>query len=286
MHLTDLSKVCDCICHFLLVAILYDYRQSFPTLKIIQYYLLNQKQVAKIGSSHSTWENIIFGVSQGCILGSLLIEVSLSDLFLEHKDCCFFNNADDATPYMTANNIAEELASITKKLYTWFANNQIKVNHDKRHLLLGTRREAIIEIANTTMQCCKSKKSIGKKLKSGEHIENIYRKASRKLNAFARLTNYAELPKRCILMNVFLRAQFNDCSVVWVFHTRSQRNKVNRLHERCLKIIYNDKHSRFEKLLVTDNSVCIHHNNIHIPATKMCSSPNGMSLEIMNETFR
>ena len=87
-------------------------------------------------------------------------------------------------------------------------------------------------------------------------------------------------------MKVFLRAQFNDCSVVWVFHTRSQRNKVNRLHERCLKIIYNDKHSRFEKLLVTDNSVCMHHNNIHTPATKMCSSPNGMSLEIMNETFR
>ena len=54
-----------------------------------------------------------------------------------------------------------------------------------------------------------------------------------------------ELPQRRILMNAFFKAQFNYCH-------------INRLHERCLRIIYNDKLSNFEELLNKDNSVSIH----------------------------
>ena len=63
-------------------------------------------------------------------------------------------------------------------------------------------------------------------------------------------------------MNAFSKAQFNYCPAVWMFHSRSLTNKINRLYERCLTIICNDKHSNFEELLVKDNSVSIHHNNI------------------------
>ena len=84
----------------------------------------------------------------------------------------------------------------------------------------------------------------------------------------------------------FFKAQFNYCPAVWMFHNRSWNNKINRLHERCLRIIYNDKHSNFEELLVKDNSVSIHHNNIHTLATEMYSVANGMSPEIMNDTFK
>ena len=54
-----------------------------------------------------------------------------------------------------------------------------------------------------------------------------------------------------------------------MFHNLSLKNKINRLHEQCLRIVYNDKHSNFEELLVKDNSVSIHHNNIHTLAIKM-----------------
>ena len=123
------------------------------------------------------------------------------------------------------------------------------------------------------------------KLKFDKHVENIFQKASKKLNALARVTNYMELPKRRILMNAFFKAQFNYCPAAWMFHNRSLNNKMNRLHERCLRIIYNDKHSNFEELLVKDNSVSIHHNNIHTLAIEMYKVANGMSPEIMNEIF-
>ena len=115
---------------------------------------------------------------------------------------------------------------------------------------------------------------------------NICQKANRKLKALARLTNYMELPKRRLLLNAFFKAQFNYCPVVWMFHSRSLNNKINRLHERCLRIIYNDKHSNFDVLLEKDNSVSIHHNNIYSLAIEMYKIANGISPEIMKDAFQ
>ena len=67
-----------------------------------------------------------------------------------------------------------------------------------------------------------------------------------------------------------------------MFHSRSLNNKINRLHDRCLRIIYNDKHSNFEELLVKDNSVSIHHNNIHTLPIEIYKLANGICPEIMN----
>ena len=80
---------------------------------------------------------------------------------------------------------------------------------------------------------------------------------------------YIELPKRQILIHVFLKAKFNYCPVIWMFYSRSWNDKINRLHERCLPIIYNDKRSSFEELLIKDNFVSVHHNNIHALAIEM-----------------
>ena len=113
--LTDLSKAFDCICHDLLVAKLHAYGLSLPALNMIQDHLLNRKQRTKIGSSYSLWENIIFGVPHKSILGLLLFNIFLCDLFLEHENFCYVNYADDTTPYIVANNTAEVLQKLTKE---------------------------------------------------------------------------------------------------------------------------------------------------------------------------
>ena len=94
-----------------------------------------------------------------------------------------------------------------------------------------------------------------------------------------------ELHKRRILMNAFFKAQFNYCPAIWMFHSHTVNSKINRLHERCLRIIYNNKLSNFEELLVEDNSVAINDNNIHAFAIEMYKVVNGMSPEIMIEVF-
>ena len=57
--------------------------------------------------------------------------------------------------------VIENLTNVTQKLFTWFANNQMKANHDKCHLLLSTQEEANIQIANTTIKCSQSEKILG-----------------------------------------------------------------------------------------------------------------------------
>ena len=261
--LTDLSKAFDCICHDLLIAKLNAYGLSLPALKLITDYLQNRKQRTKIGSIYSDWEDIISGVPQGSILGPLLFNIFLCDLFLEDENNYFANYADDTTPYSvgsTKTEVLENLSGITKKLFTWFANNQMKANDDKCHLLLSSPDDSsLIQIENSTIKCSKVKKLlevyIDYKLKFDIHVETICKKAHRKLSALSRITNYMELPKRRILMNAFFKAQFNYCPIIWMFHSRCLNNKINRLHERCLRMIYNDKISNFEELLTKDNSL-------------------------------
>ena len=71
-----------------------------------------------------------------------------------------------------------------------------------------------------------------------------------------------------------------------MFHSRSLNNKINRLHELCLRIIYNDKRSTFEEFLAKDNSVSVHQNNIHTIAIEMYKVISGISPEIINEVFK
>ena len=47
-----------------------------------------------------------------------------------------------------------------------------------------------------------------------------------------------------------------------MFHSRPTNSKINRLHERALRIVYDDDVSTFDQLLAMDKSFCIHHENI------------------------
>ena len=47
--------------------------------------------------------------------------------------------------------------------------------------------------------------------------------------------------KKLLLLNAFFITKFNYCQLVWMYYNRRKNNKINRLHERCLRLIYNDK---------------------------------------------
>ena len=86
-------------------------------------------------------------------------------------------------------------------------------------------------------------------------------------------------------MNAFFTSQFNYWPLTWIFHSRRLNNKINRLHERCLRLIYSDRISSYKELLDKDNSVPIHRKNLQKLAIEMFKTYTGMAPQITNEVF-
>ena len=76
-------------------------------LRFVHSYLKNRMQRTKINSEYSSWEEILFGIPQGSILGPLLFNIFLSDLFLLMENIDIGTYADDNTSYTTGNSMEE-----------------------------------------------------------------------------------------------------------------------------------------------------------------------------------
>ena len=221
-------------------------------LKIGLYYLL---LLCQNMSKYSSWEEILFGVPQGSILGPLLFNIFLCDLFFIMSKTEFASYADDNTPYNSGQNIDNVIRTLENdsvRLLKWFSNNQMKANKDKCHLLLRNKEKVTIKIGETEIKSSNCEKLLGIKIDNNltfnEHLNHIIDKASHKTNALSRVAPYMNESKKRILMNSFFWSQFSYCPLVWMFHSRALNNKINRLHERCLRIVYNDKKSTYEKI--------------------------------------
>ena len=86
-------------------------------------------------------------------------------------------------------------------------------------------------------------------------------------------------------MKSFITSQFGYCPLIWVFHGRTLNNTIKSVHERALRITYNDRKSSFEELLRKDNTVSIHHRKLQVLATEIFKIKNNMAPEILNEIY-
>ena len=100
-------------------------------------------------------------------------------------------------------------------------------------------------------------------------ISNICKKASAKVTVPARLVKLVPFERKQILMTSFIISQFSYCPQIWMFCSGKMNRKINYIHERALRLVYEDYTSSFNDLLVKDESVCIHHRNIQSVAIVM-----------------
>ena len=166
--------------------------------------------------------------------------------------------------------LLQNLVRDTSTLTKWFRDNYFKMDHDKCHLLACKHtKEVSIISENVIIYSSDSVKLLGitidKKLNFNDHISKLCKKVSTKLHA--------------------LESQFSYCPLVWMFHSRTLNNRINKLHERGLCLGYNDSHLTFEELLSKDNSYTIHHRNLQKLATEMYKIENNLSPSIMKTIF-
>ena len=95
----ELSKSFDCLQHNLLLAKLNAYGFDYKSIKLISSFLSNRKYRIKINSSFSEWKHLLIGVPQGSVLGPLLFNIYMCDLFLFMSESNVANYADNTTLY-------------------------------------------------------------------------------------------------------------------------------------------------------------------------------------------
>ena len=78
------------------------------------------------------------------------------------------------------------------------------------------------------------------KLTFENHINSICKKTRQKLNVLARITPYMNIKKRRIIMKSSVTSRFSYSQLIFMFHSRRLNNKRNSVHERALRITYQD----------------------------------------------
>ena len=89
------------------------------------------------------------------------------------------------------------------------------------------------------------------------HISSVCKKAARQLNALARISNYLDISARRMIYNSFVASNFNYCPLVWHFCGVSNNNKMEEIQERCLRIVYKDYDSSYDRLLKMANTTSL-----------------------------
>ena len=126
---------------------------------------------------------------------------------------------------------------------------------------------------------------IDSELSSDQHVSFICGKASKILHALGRIATFISFKKRRTVMKAFMESQFNYCPLMWMFHSRIMNNKINRIHERALRLVFSGHVSSFEELFKKDRSFSIHHRNIQSLTIELYKFFRGLSPTIMKNVF-
>ena len=145
----------------------------------------------------------------------------------------------------------------------WFEKNFMKLNTDKCHLLLSGTKYELSSPKTGNDKIWESKGvTTDNKFKFDDHTANTCFKAIQKLSALSRLARLLTFDGKPSFFKAFFEYHLKYCSLFWVFCSRRANNRINKLHERALRLAYDDCETSFSDLLPINCSFTVHHTNI------------------------
>ena len=147
----DLSKAFDGLPHCLTICKLHSYGVSREACTLIASYLRGRKQRIKLGNTRGEWTELLKGVPQGSILGPLIFNIFLNDIFYFVSKGDLYNYADDnciSVSHKDISVVSKQLECETQVMAKWFADNSMKANRDKFQgmVLPGNRKNTDVHV--------------------------------------------------------------------------------------------------------------------------------------------
>ena len=219
----------------------------------------------------------------------------MCDLFLFMSESNVANYADDTILYAREKklyDVQRKLESESLILFEWFHDNYHKANSGKSHVMLTTDNNNKLEInvKGSPISNEKTVKLLGvtvdNKLSFEPHFNLVCKRVSQKLHALARVSKFISKKKLRAIMKAFIMPQFSYCPLVWMCHSRTLNSKINKLDQKALRFVYDDRQLKLEELLDIDKSVTIYHRNLQVLATELYEVHHVLAPELMNDNFK
>ena len=221
----DLSKAFDCMPHELLVSKLEAYGVQPKSSKFILSYHSNRQQRVRVGEKCSSWQTTSKGVTQGSVLGPMLFNVFVNDLFYFVKTVLLTNYADDNTLYNANINfqiVKLHLEREAEKCIWWFAINCMKANPDKfQAILLNCESEGshCLYVNGCSIEPSEEVTLSGVRLDNrlvfNHHTNELCKKTGRQVNALKRLCHHISQDVRMAVFRAFILSNFQYCPAIW-----------------------------------------------------------------------
>lgn len=197
---------------------------------------------------------------QGSILGPILFNIFINDIFSVIEKSNLYNYADDNTLSYSSKDIEELKSTLTdesQNLINWFDENCMEANPDKFQILaVGAKTHKAkpnLVISNFTLEPEDSVKLLGIDidfaLSFDCHVKNIVNKAAKQVNVLRRLSKLLNSKSKLIIFHSFIISNFNFCPLAWHFCTAANTEKIEKIQKRALKFVYPNSDLSYEALL-------------------------------------
>ena len=238
-----------------------------------------------IGNSYSEWKIIKSGVPQGSIIGPLLFNIFINDLFYVIENCTLYNYADDNTlaySHHDTDVLTRSLEMDVRYVMDWFRVNCLVANPDKfQCITLGDQKESIkLNIEGVDITPSEKVKVLGitldNELEFDYHVSDICRKAARQLNVLKHVHQNFKEETRMMIYRSFILSNFNYCPIVWHFCGIQNTRKMEKIQERALRFVYKDFTSTYDQLLKKGTCDMLYVSRLKMMAVEVYKIVNGI----------
>ena len=245
-------------------------------------------------SSYSQRSEIKHGIPQGFTLGPLLFKI-YNALFFVIEKSDISNFADDNALYScgaSLKTVLENLLSIdARKLLYWFKINSMKTNPEKfQFMIVSKKTQQPQKHSVNTFTIAESDEveliglTIDKKLNLTKHIDKLCRNAQKKLHALRRIRKHLSLGKAKTLGNAFTDSQFNYAPLIWMFCRKGLYLKMQKIHHKTLKVIY-QSNKTYEETLELNETVSIHQQQLRFLVAEVYKSTSFLNPKFISSFF-
>ena len=173
-----------------------------------------------------------------------------------------------------------------RNLFYWFKINSLKANPGKFQLMILEKKKRLkySQRVKESIKECDEVELLGitidKALNFKKHIENLCRTAQYKLHALRRTRKYVILDKVKLLSNAFIDNQFNYVPLIWMFCYKATYSKMQKIHHKSLKVIYQSDTS-YDNPLQLNNNVSLHQRHLRFLLTEIYKSTGTLNPQFM-----